>query len=222
MAQKKKLSVSSNRHRNLAKIQKKKSIVVGIHLPEEVLTDILSRLLVRFLLRSDQNSQKILITESFYNENDLYNFSTSSLSMVQVVEDQQKLDWPSSCKPKNVIIHCSCDGLVLILVSSRGLYKSSERLYEELLLWNPSTRESILLPHLEFRGEYYVCGMGYDATSKDYKILAINLNADDSFNTSIELLSLKSGSWRRIGYPTGVQCVMGFEDCGMDYLAFVH
>ncbi|KAK4730972.1 hypothetical protein R3W88_023960 [Solanum pinnatisectum] len=142
--------------------------------------------------------------------------------MVQVVEDQQKLDWPSNCKPKNVTIHCSCDGLVLILVSSRGLYKSSERLYEELLLWNPSTRESILLPHLEFRGVYYVCGMGYVATSKDYKILAINLTADDSFNTSIELLSLKSGSWRRIGCPTGVQRVTGFEDCGMDYLAFVH
>ncbi|KAG5584381.1 hypothetical protein H5410_044815 [Solanum commersonii] len=31
--------------------------------------------------------------------------------MVQVVEDQLKLDWPSSCKPKNGIIHCSCDGL---------------------------------------------------------------------------------------------------------------
>ncbi|KAK6779579.1 hypothetical protein RDI58_021763 [Solanum bulbocastanum] len=47
--------------------------------------------------------------------------------MVQVVEDQQKLDWPSCCKPKNVTLHCSCDGLVLILVSSRGLYKSSMR-----------------------------------------------------------------------------------------------
>ncbi|XP_049406324.1 F-box/kelch-repeat protein At3g06240-like [Solanum stenotomum] len=152
----------------------------------------------------------------------VYIFSTSSLSTVQVVQDEQKLDCPSSCKPTNVILFCSCDGLVLIFVSSRGLYDSSARLYEELLLWNPSTRESILLPHPEFRVVYCVCGLGYDATSEDYKILAINLNADHSFNTSIEVLSLKSGSWRKIGYPTGIERVTGFRSCGMDYLSFLH
>ncbi|KAH0637912.1 hypothetical protein KY289_037827 [Solanum tuberosum] len=172
--------------------------------------------------RNDQNSQKFLITESFYDKNDVYNFSTSSLSTVQVVQDEQKLDCPSSCKPTNVILFCSCDGLVLIFVSSRGLYDSSARLYEEILLWNPSTRESILLPHPKFRVVYCVCGLGYDSTSEDYKILAINLNAYHSFDTSIEVLSLKSGSWRRIGYPTGIEHVTGFRSCGMDYLAFLH
>ncbi|KAH0677027.1 hypothetical protein KY285_024828 [Solanum tuberosum] len=222
--------------------------VIRIYLQDEIMMDILTKLPVQSLLRfkcvsefwnslindtyfrmkhyihsrNDQNSQKFLITESFYDKDDVYNFSTSSLSMVQVVEDEQKLDCPSSCKPTNVILFCSCDGLVLIFVSSRGLYDSSARLYEELLLWNPSTRESILLPHPEFRVVYCVCGLGYDATSEDYKILAINLNADDSFNTSIEVLSLKSGSWRRIGYPTGIQRVSGFRNCGMDYLAFLH
>uniref|UniRef100_M1CDU1 Class S F-box protein n=1 Tax=Solanum tuberosum TaxID=4113 RepID=M1CDU1_SOLTU len=213
--------------------------VIRIYLQDEIMMDILTKLPVQSLLRfkcvsefwnslindtyfrmkhyihskNDQNSQKFLITESFYDKDDVYNFSTSSLSMVQVVEDEQKLDCPSSCKPTNVILFCSCDGLVLIFVSSRGLYDSSARLYEELLLWNLSTRESILLPHPEFRVVYCVCGLGYDATSEDYKILAINLNADDSFNTSIEVLSLKSGSWRRIGYPTGIQRVSGFRNC---------
>ncbi|WMV44964.1 hypothetical protein MTR67_038349 [Solanum verrucosum] len=59
-------------------------------------------------------------------------------------------------------------------------------------------------------------------SSEDCKILAINLNADHSFDTSIEILSLKSGSWRRIGYPTGIERVTGFRSCGMDYLAFLH
>ncbi|WMV44658.1 hypothetical protein MTR67_038043 [Solanum verrucosum] len=98
------------------------------------------------------------------------------------VGDKQKLDWPSSCKPMIARIFCSCDGLVLILVSSGGYY-------EELVLWNPSTRESILLPHPEFPVRTCVCGLEYDATSEDYKILAINLNAADSFYISIELLS---------------------------------
>lgn len=44
--------------------------------------------------------------------------------------------------------------------------------------------------------------MGYEATSDHYKILAINPNAGDSHNILIEILALKSGSWRRIGYPT--------------------
>ncbi|XP_055812044.1 F-box/kelch-repeat protein At3g23880-like [Solanum dulcamara] len=108
-----------------------------------------------------------------------------------------------------------CDGLVLILVSSG-------RNYEEILLWNPSTRESILLPYPDFRVIHCVCGLGYDATSEDYKILAINLNAGSSFDDSIELLSLKSGSWRKIGYPTSIQRVRDFRDCGMYYLAFIH
>ncbi|KAH0632764.1 hypothetical protein KY284_035550 [Solanum tuberosum] len=75
--------------------------VIRIYLQEEIMMDILSRLPVRSLLRNDQNSQKFLITESFYDKNDVYNFSTSSLSTIQVVQDEQKLDCPSSCKPTN-------------------------------------------------------------------------------------------------------------------------
>ncbi|KAH0635510.1 hypothetical protein KY289_035425 [Solanum tuberosum] len=146
-------------------------------------------------IRDDQNSQKLLTMERLFMKDEAFNFYTCSLS---TLEDKQKLDWPSSCKPNIARIFCSCDGLVLILVSSGGYN-------EELVLWNPSTRESILLPHPEFPVRTCVCGLEYDATSEDYKILTINLNAADSFYTSIELLSLKSGSWRRIGYPTSIK-----------------
>ncbi|KAK4343044.1 hypothetical protein RND71_038860 [Anisodus tanguticus] len=70
-----------------------------------------------------------------------------------------------------------------------------------------------------------VWGLGYDATSDDYKILALDLNASAYAqpNVSVEILSLKSGSWRRIGnYPTDVCRLYGFRDSGVDYLPFVH
>ncbi|WMV50665.1 hypothetical protein MTR67_044050 [Solanum verrucosum] len=233
MAQKKKKCVSSHGHGKLANRKtpnKKKSILnTKIISNGEEATQKFNKKKKKSIRPYQICKGKSIVEPSNDNtdqmqidQDDLYNFCTSSLWMVQVVEDEQKLDCPSSCKPTNVILFCSCDGLVLIFVSSQGLYDSSARLYEKLLLWNPSTRESILLPHLEFRVVYCVCGLRYDATSEDYKILAINLNADDSFNTSIEVLSLKSGSWRRIGYPTGIQRVSGFWNCGMDYLAFLH
>lgn len=67
-----------------------------------------------------QNSQKLLITKKWLGKDHVYSFYSSSLSSVQVVEDEQKLDWPLSySKPEDVTLFCSCDGLVLIFVSVR-------------------------------------------------------------------------------------------------------
>ncbi|XP_069145303.1 F-box/kelch-repeat protein At3g23880-like isoform X1 [Solanum lycopersicum] len=213
--------------------------VPTIHFQDEIMMDILRRLPMRSILRfkcvskfwksliddpyfkrthyihnrDNQNSKKILIAESLLTNDDTFSFYTSSLSMV---EDKQKLDWPTSCIPMDARIFCSCDGLVLIRVCS-------EMFDEELLLWNPSTRESILLPHPEYRIMNYVFGLEYDATSEGYKILAVNLNGKKSINISIEFLSIKrNSSWRRIDYPTDIQRVRGFRDCGTDNLAFLH
>ncbi|XP_019256508.1 PREDICTED: F-box/kelch-repeat protein At3g23880-like [Nicotiana attenuata] len=164
--------------------------------------------------KNDQNSQKFLTSQMCMDKDDMFNFYRSSLSSVQVVEDEQKLDCPSSCKPVNCMLFCCCDGLVLLAVC--------DRLVEHLLLWNPSTRESILLPHPESPLIDCVFGMGYDATSDDYKILTVNLNRIRP-GISAEILALKSGSWRKNGkYPTGSHDVCGFMDCGTDSLAFVH
>ena len=134
-----------------------------------------------------RDNKKLLFAERLLDKNETYNFYTSSLSMV---EDKQKLSGPTSCNPVDAILFCSCDGLVLIRVCSR-------KFCEELLLWNPSTRESILLPHPEFPLLYYVFGMEYDATSEGYKIVAVNLNGRNSINISVECLSRTSPSWRR-------------------------
>ncbi|XP_059305813.1 F-box/kelch-repeat protein At3g23880-like [Lycium ferocissimum] len=211
----------------------------GIRFKVDIMMEILSRLPVRSLFRfkcvskfwealiadpyfkmkhhlhakNDQNSQKILICQLWSVKDRGLGFRSSSLSPVQMVEDEQKVDCPSNCIPMKCKPYCGYDGLVLLVYLS-------DRPNLPLLLWNPSTRESIELPHPESPLTDCVWGLGYDSTSGDYKILAVNLNGS---GRRVEILSLKSGSWRRIGnYPTGVHCYPGFKDCGMDYLPFVH
>lgn len=84
------------------------------------------------------------------------------------------------------------------------------------LLWNPSTRESIILPHLEFSDEeLYAYGLGYDSTTDDYKVVKIDIN--DQVD---EILALKSGSWKRIHETSGR--VDYYRRCEGECLAFVH
>ncbi|WMV07128.1 hypothetical protein MTR67_000513 [Solanum verrucosum] len=90
-------------------------------------------------------------------------FSSSSLSTVQLVEDVQKLDCPTNCIPDHYCnIYGSCNGLVLV-----DIYNRYDK---QLLLWNPSPRESIVLPHPDFISGSTTFGLGYDPTSDDYKI----------------------------------------------------
>ncbi|XP_015166354.1 F-box/kelch-repeat protein At3g23880 [Solanum tuberosum] len=212
----------------------------GNQFNEEIIIEILSKIPVRSTLRfkcvsnfwkeiiadpyfkmkhlnhakNDQNSNKLLINKMCLDKDDVFNLYCSTLSSVQVVEDEQKLDWPANCNPENSLLYCSCDGLVLLAVIN-GFDR-------HLLLLNPSTGESIVLPHPKSEPKYCVCGMGYDATIDDYKILAIDLH-DMCQEVSVEILTLKGGSWKKIcKYPAGIHRVLGVKDCGMYSLAFVH
>ncbi|PHT99543.1 hypothetical protein BC332_29331 [Capsicum chinense] len=65
-------------------------------------------------------------------------------------------------------------------------------------------------------------GLAYDAASDDYKILKIDVTSvgPEVFN---EILSLKSGSWKRFGKPSfRVLPVSCGVPSGRDCLAFVH
>ncbi|KAM3249736.1 hypothetical protein P3L10_011506 [Capsicum annuum] len=127
--------------------------------------------------------------------------------------DVRKLDWPSNPRPWRFRMYCCYNGLALIKLRDYPQYPQYARAI--LLLWNPSTRESIVLPRTEFSlTKDYSCGLGYDSTSDNYKILMI----DDAAHC--EILALKSGSWRKIDKrPSGVSPVLSdTEDSG----AFVH
>ena len=70
----------------------------------------------------------------------MYCFPSSS---IQPIENVQKLDFPLIFKPYICAI-CCCDDMVIILVNYNIDVGGNTH-----LLWNPSTRESIVLPSPE-------------------------------------------------------------------------
>ncbi|XP_059309487.1 F-box protein CPR1-like [Lycium ferocissimum] len=164
--------------------------------------------------KNGQNSQKLLISQRSFQDG-LYSFYCCPLSSPQLVQDVQKLDSPLSPRPTVFKIRCCYDGFVVVeVLDDLNGYRPT------LLLWNPSTRESILLPVQEFEPNGGSCfGMGYDSTSGEYKILHVYQEIDRFISLPTEILALKGGSWRRIDkHPRGFSNVL----LAMNFLAFVH
>ncbi|KAG5574312.1 hypothetical protein H5410_054446 [Solanum commersonii] len=112
-------------------------VALTVHFEEGLVMNILSRLSMRHFkhVKNDQTSQKFLITHLCSNEH-RFNSYCCPISLVQMVEDAQKLDRPLSSKPF-FRVWCGCDGLVVVLVS--GIVVDKHPIH---LLWNPSIRES--------------------------------------------------------------------------------
>ncbi|PHT74010.1 hypothetical protein T459_21287 [Capsicum annuum] len=79
-----------------------------------------------------------------------------------------------------------------------------------LLLWNPSTRESIKLPtqYLKSPPEKYLYGLGYDSTSHDYKITQIDAFEECDDGIPDEILAIKSASRRKTSEYAGGICAI--------------
>ncbi|PHT64682.1 hypothetical protein T459_29107 [Capsicum annuum] len=110
------------------------------------------------------------------------------LSPVQLVEDveKHKLDCPSKPKPSHCAIHSCYDGLAVIQVSD-----ILDRDNFTILLWNPSTIESVVLLRIECPpGSLSRFGLGYDSINGEYKILHICQDLR-SKTITIEILALK-------------------------------
>ncbi|CAN4114732.1 unnamed protein product [Withania somnifera] len=138
--------------------------------------------------KNDFNSQKLLVGQE-WSARVMFNLYSASLSTGQPVQDVQHR--PSNCTQFSTAnIYSSCDGLVLLGVVSH--YRN------QLILWNPSTRESteLVLPCSGFRLQEATFGLAYDTNSNDYRILKVN--KDGQLQQSIEILTLKGGSWRSI------------------------
>ncbi|KAM3327560.1 hypothetical protein P3S68_033907 [Capsicum galapagoense] len=224
-------SIPPNYQPNLCKVAGKRVVkhlekIKQMDLQEEIIMDILSRLPARSLLRFKcvLKFWMALISEPYFTTkhfnhaknnqrfekmlflNREYSFHCSSLSSDQLFENVQGIDRPRSGKLWGWNIHCCYDGLVLVGVRN---YPDKDFM---LLLWNPSTRESVVLPNPKFSQEVTCTwGLGYDSTSDDYKILKIDGKERN------EVLALKSGSWRKIDdHPATDNPVLS----AMDYLAF--
>ncbi|KAG5554862.1 hypothetical protein RHGRI_012432 [Rhododendron griersonianum] len=183
-------------------------------LPDEIISDILSRLpvvsLCRFrcvskswrslishphfitthLNRSTNSKHERLILGNFFCnlysvELDSSQFRHQSLAVhLDFAPDQN----PSCCDE----IGGSCDGLVLML-----------DVWFNYSLVNPSTRESRELPESPFtiEGKFFAdYGLGYDSSIDDYKVVNISYHhrETESADNLVSVYALKTNSWRRI------------------------
>ncbi|XP_049379814.1 F-box protein CPR1-like [Solanum stenotomum] len=217
---------------------------------EEILVNILSRLPVKSVVRfncvskfwnilishpyfrkkhlnhakNHARSQKLLSLDCLNNadDNNCLHFYSYSLSLVQLVKDIRVVDCPSNSNAEGTEVYCSCDGLFLI-----GIWTEPHVAQPSLLMiWNPSTRESIVLPHSkfnnddddgdEFRSTY---GLGYDSISDDYKVFRLVMTKDGQNKN--EIFALKNNSWRIIEETSSLD----WTDCSMysggEFLPFV-
>lgn len=180
------------------------------NLPEEIITDILSRLPVKPLLqfRSVSKPWLSLISSPHFTKTHLIkstqnpklsnhnlilasrlpHYNLKSLSLCNVLNDPISeavdLDHPmKSTKPSLEVLDC-VNGLVLLMVGHQWLF-----------VWNPSTRKSRRVPSPDecVRFRYY--GLGYDKCSDDFKVVAIFTQA---YRVWVKVYSLRGGGWRRI------------------------
>ncbi|XP_047261986.1 F-box protein CPR1-like [Capsicum annuum] len=142
----------------------------------------------------DSNSQKLLIRKMFSDTApSRFKFYSSSLS---TFEDVQQLDPPLTHYVDRYHIFSSFDGLALLSADT------------QLFLWNPLTRETALLPHTEFEAMCTCFVLGYDDATDGYKILKLDMR----LQKSMEILTLKTGFWRKIcNHPTAVCPTTGHE-----------
>ncbi|WMV53506.1 hypothetical protein MTR67_046891 [Solanum verrucosum] len=162
--------------------------------------------------KNNQDSQKLLINQLCQGDS-IFSLYCCPLSPVQLVKDVQKLklDCPSIIRPRECLIHCSYNGLAIIEISDNDRF-----IY---LLWNPSIRESIVLPHLGCpRDGGSRFGLGYDSSSGGYKILHMHQNTQCPKYPN-EILALKGGSWRSIDEHPRANRRWIYST---DYLPFIH
>nr|WRO64599.1 MYB transcription factor protein [Rosa persica] len=180
------------------------------HIPFEVITEILAKLLVKSLLKFRvvcKSWCSLISTSQFVRKHLLSNTGTSK-KVIQLSRDvltfyslhdfklvQETIEFQIECNALSSFrIMGYCDGLVCV-----EAYRENR-----IFLWNPSTRDSKILPCGVVDNSYFSwCRFGYDYNSDDYKVLTVDRlktpidNYQDSSRNSM-MYTLRTNSWRRI------------------------
>ncbi|XP_050208853.1 F-box protein CPR1-like [Mercurialis annua] len=90
----------------------------------------------------------------------------------------------------NLSLFASCNGLLLF------------RDYSEYILWNPSICRSLTLPKPKLKNGEELCGLGFDSTTNDFKVLRILCDfvftEPRSIVVKAEIYSVNAASWKNI------------------------
>ncbi|GMH15983.1 hypothetical protein Nepgr_017824 [Nepenthes gracilis] len=211
------------------------------YLPEDILSNILSRLPVQSLLRfrsvckfwyaligspsfkeehyhhaASKNDGQLLV------EHEIRNRVKCSL-LDNILHVSKYLDFPMEFTNSSTILGV-CNGIVLI--SLNGV--------DKIVLWNPAIREVRVLPN-NLRREEKVqrsrIGFGYDPKTNDYKVVRIFLYWDkkrraDCIDQSVEVYSLSTNMWREIKpsgiYGYGMFCEEAYACGAYHWLVYNH
>ncbi|KAK9740744.1 hypothetical protein RND81_03G057400 [Saponaria officinalis] len=191
-----------------------------VELPVVLITEILSRLPVKSLLRflcvckpwysiiKDPHFIKLHLKHSLENltnqtliirDSYLYSLDFPALSFVT------RIDHPLESDGRGTELLGSSNGLLCL---SNG----DDEGVNGTIFYNPATRTHHQLPvsDIEFPDTAFCCdrtvyGFGYDHVTDDYKLVrVIQFMGDDEFDSEVKVYGLKSGSWRRIrDFPRG-------------------
>ncbi|XP_050368929.1 F-box/kelch-repeat protein At3g06240-like [Argentina anserina] len=226
--------MDSSREARFSKIPTKRSSVAS-HIPLEVITEILAKLPVKSLLKfravcmswcslisSRQFVRKHLSRNITSTPKRLIHLRSNDLTFYSLhdsvlVEESSSIEFPLT---QNYNLYCGINKMLPVLPSSAvmnlmimgycdGLLcvKAYTSCTSLIFLWNPSIRDSKLLPYtLGVIQNYHnitCCGFGYDFNRDNYKVLIVvppvvssNNSRDSSFKSMI--YTLRTNSWRRI------------------------
>ncbi|XP_059645943.1 F-box protein CPR1-like [Cornus florida] len=181
-------------------------------LPVEVTADILSRLPVKPLLRFRCVSKPwcaLIDSHGFMKSHLNRSIKTNTnRSIIFRVEELYSIDLDSLDHFVELENPMKNEEGTEVVVSFHGLVVLCNPYYEDVTLWNPSTRKHLKLPvsQVEFpRGcsmiDFIVFGLGYDSVNDDYKLVSMvqfEGKDDDSFHSEVKVYSLKLNTWRRV------------------------
>jgi len=192
-------------------------------LPPEILTEILSRLPVKSLLRfrsTSKSLKSIIDSHNFINlhlKNSLNrSFFIRLKSNIYQIEDDFSnlttavpLNHPFTRNSTNIALIGSCNGLLAI--SNGEIALRHPNAANEIAIWNPNIRKHRIVPFLplpitprspsDMNCSLCVHGFGFDPLTGDYKILRLSwlVSLQNPFYDShVRLFSSKTNSWKII------------------------
>jgi F-box interacting protein len=196
-------------------------------LPQEILTEILSRLPVQSLLRfrSTSKSLKSIIDSHNFtnlhlknslnrslilrNKSDIYQLQIDDDDFSNLTTTAAPLKHPFSRNSNKITLIGSCNGLLAI--SNGVIFCRHPNDANEITIWNPNTRKHRIIPFLSLPitprspsdSTCSLCfhGFGFDPVTADYKLLRISWLVsphNNFYDSHVRLFSLKTNSWKII------------------------